>query len=407
MTSSVLRAKILALAPHLLFLIYALAATWGIVTGGAWAGIGIGGALLLALLVGLGDGRFPKTGKKPTLFVFAALGLMSFSILCAEVPSVAANKTLQMASIFLPLLFFSSGALLQKAGNRTFPFVSLALLLCLGFMLWDYFLIKIIFSDEIEKTFLASKLNRGASYGFLLAWPVLGALFSSSLAGRLSRQVGILFVATLFSAFLLTESAALQTGFLGALALFLLAKVWPTFTRALLFVGTALSALWPVVATSLFRFREGWLQKMPNSWSDRIEIWDYMSYRIADNPLFGYGLGNSRFLDMSQPHGAFYERLRPAAHPHNAVIQVWAELGAAGVVLGILLAFGTLRSMSHLSDKLRPYAFAAYAFAFWLSMVAYSFWTDSLWAAFALTAVAFVLAQKQEIKTSLSPKAAS
>ncbi len=86
-------------------------------------------------------------------------------------------------------------------------------------------------------------------------------------------------------------------------------------------------------------------------------------------------------------------------HPHNAIIQLWVELGIPGLILGIALAFLLLLAACRLRPALVPFALGAWVAGFCLAMIAYDFWSDlSLWAAFALSGFAFALLQKKLLK---------
>jgi O-antigen ligase len=121
-----------------------------------------------------------------------------------------------------------------------------------------------------------------------------------------------------------------------------------------------------------------------------------MSYRILEHPWLGWGLTASRFVPCAEPHGALYVRA-PACpgHPHNAIIQLWVELGIPGLVFGIAFALLVLHWIERLDRRLAPFALGAFTGALTLSLVAYDLWTDSLFGAFALTAFAFALLQRR------------
>jgi exopolysaccharide production protein ExoQ len=64
----------------------------------------------------------------------------------------------------------------------------------------------------------------------------------------------------------------------------------------------------------------------------RLLIWRFTGKRIAERPVFGWGLDSARAI----PGGAV--EVRPAQaqlplHPHDAALQLWLELGAPGAVL--------------------------------------------------------------------------
>ena len=66
----------------------------------------------------------------------------------------------------------------------------------------------------------------------------------------------------------------------------------------------------------------GHLEAMaPASWRARLQIWAFASERIAERPLFGWG------VDASRTFAAI------PLHPHDGAIQLWLELGVLGACL--------------------------------------------------------------------------
>jgi O-antigen ligase len=95
----------------------------------------------------------------------------------------------------------------------------------------------------------------------------------------------------------------------------------------------------------------GW----PASAAHRLLIWDFAIARIAERPLFGWGMEASRTVpgrddrpetallarfDLAGPEVEAWLRQAPLMplHPHNGALQLWLELGLLGAALGALLA---------------------------------------------------------------------
>lgn len=96
---------------------------------------------------------------------------------------------------------------------------------------------------------------------------------------------------------------------------------------------------------------------LPNSAAHRVLIWDFVTDRIADRPVLGWGMESSRALPegthtpapetlarfgLTSPEARawFSQRAvqRLPLHPHNASLQIWLELGAVGALLAAGLA---------------------------------------------------------------------
>jgi O-antigen ligase len=207
----------------------------------------------------------------------------------------------------------------------------------------------------------------------------------------------MLFILILLIPTSLSESRTAKLALLLALAIAAIAHLWPVWTRRALAALPFLLIEWPFAAQKIFLTHYDWLAHLPKSWHQRMEIWDYMSYRIMEKPLLGWGLGTSHTLPFQEPNGAHYVLTKVAAsHPHNAVIELWADLGMPGLALGIGFALLVLRKAGRLAPPLVPFALGAWVAGLCLTLVAYDLWTDSLFAAFAVTGFGFALLEKRQ-----------
>jgi O-antigen ligase len=192
-----------------------------------------------------------------------------------------------------------------------------------------------------------------------------------------------------------TESRATKMAFGLGMGVILLAARFPNFTRRLLAGILCTMMTLPFIITHIFLNAPQWIAQLPPSWHHRVEIWDYMSYRIFEKPWTGWGLGSSYTLPFQEPHGAMYQFVnKNASHPHNVMIQLWVELGLGGVIMGVAAALFLLREASRLPARIAPFAVGAWAASLCISFVAYSFWDDSLFALFAMTILAFIVMKK-------------
>jgi O-antigen ligase len=301
---------------------------------------------------------------------------------------------IRVTTIFVPLCLFSNPQIQKRAASSqlfgVLPWAACAGALALGIELALHGpLLKFVRGPAAQ----LFQYNRGFSYLVVLAFPIMAGLWISKRRGLLAAFVLILFIPAS-----LTESRAAKL----ALVLGLLATaayyVLPVVTRRLMMLLPFVVLGWPVVAQKIFLYHHDWIDRMPHSWQDRMEIWDYMSYRIFERPLLGWGLGSSPALPLAEPHGALYRvTLTPAPHPHNAVLQLWVELGLPGLALGIVFALFALQRIGRLGPAIAPFAAGAWAAGFCLAMIAYNFWADSLWAAFALTWLAVAMLEQKPL----------
>jgi O-antigen ligase len=78
------------------------------------------------------------------------------------------------------------------------------------------------------------------------------------------------------------------------------------------------------------------------SWLHRLYTWEFITQKIYQKPLYGWGFNSARF--MATPHDVTLEgwELVPL-HPHNGVLQVWLELGGIGIFLFLALIMLSLK----------------------------------------------------------------
>ena len=118
----------------------------------------------------------------------------------------------------------------------------------------------------------------------------------------------------------LTESRATRAAFLLGFIATIAAFIAPIIARRTLAVLLVASAALPFCVMEIFLNHHTWFEHLPPSWQDRVEIWDYMSYRIVERPFLGWGLGmgSSRLLPYLLPHGQLYRFVdTEAANPHD------------------------------------------------------------------------------------------
>ncbi|MER2519853.1 MAG: O-antigen ligase family protein [Bdellovibrionales bacterium] len=392
------------MGPSTTLAVFAILLIAGHFSGGVWAIGGIALATLLAFASVVSERKMPK--PDPCLLAIALLALtwMAASIGWSVSPNISIHKCVRLATVFLPLILLTSPNIKAKA-NSVFIFPVIALTIMIGALALGMELKlggpmqELLHHGEVELT----KYNRGLTYVILLAFPVMawiksnGSAFpfpASSRTPRFKRSeimLALFILALLFPASL-TESSSGKLALIVGLAITLAASLGPVLVTRILMVLPATLVAWPYAARSLFVKFHDHLDILPASWHHRMEIWDYMSWRILEKPWLGWGLGTSHVLPFQEPNGALYEyAINAAAHPHNAVTELWVELGLPGLALGIIFAYWALKKATRLPPAIIPFALGGWAAALCLSLIAYDFWTDSLFAAFALTGFAFSL----------------
>ena len=184
----------------------------------------------------------------------------------------------------------------------------------------------------------------------ILLWPTIACLPG----GWMSIAASIAASALLLGAILFTESQTGPVVVVLSLAAYLLARLWPRLVAVL--TGAA-SALYIAAAPWLFiavhergtAFFGRWDAASAGA---RLDIWKVVSELALERPLTGWGLGALRSLDgifgADEPFMTAAGHTG-ARHAHNNALQLWLDLGLAGVIIAIALvslAFWHLRTLS-------------------------------------------------------------
>jgi O-antigen ligase len=171
----------------------------------------------------------------------------------------------------------------------------------------------------------------------------------------------------------------------------LLAWIAPRLTAILLAWGTAAYVVVLPVALHLVAARRAALAAfLKHSGVNRLEIWDYMTARVFEHPMRGWGLRNASFVPIHPDELAHYLYTDPhGIYPHNQWLELWVELGALGAVLGLVFALLVLWRVRRLPESIRPFAYAAFASAMTLASVNYEVVTDSWWCALTASGLLF------------------
>jgi len=119
------------------------------------------------------------------------------------------------------------------------------------------------------------------------------------------------------------------------------------------------------------------------SFDRRFVIWEFASDRIFERPLFGWGLDASRdipggqslihLFDLNDGRTATGQAL--PLHPHNAVIQIWLELGIVGLALLVgLFAFAVMATARAMNRFAQAATAATVMSAFVMAQLGFGVW---------------------------------
>ena len=200
--------------------------------------------------------------------------------------------------------------------------------------LLDFPIIRLAKQLDPSETIPLSRLNRGAAALAMLIWPVAAATLPGLRARwRLVLPLCIVPIVAL------SESAAALAGLLLGCAFVVLLELRRTPARQLLIVVVVLGfVMGPVIAHQLYDRGLHESDHLAHNAQARVYIWNFVADRIAEKPVLGWGLDASRHIpNFGTPtFGGEAGKVVPL-HPHNAVLQLWLELGAIGAGLGLLI----------------------------------------------------------------------
>lgn len=106
--------------------------------------------------------------------------------------------------------------------------------------------------------------------------------------------------------------------------------------------------------------------KLPSSWQHRFYIWNFVSNRIMEKPLLGWGFDSSRHFPNVKGYLHFFTSTGQISytdthtsliplHPHNGFLQLWLEEGFLGILLFLsMVGFGVrwfLKTLSSVQEK--------------------------------------------------------
>lgn len=372
---------------------FVLAVVLGTFTGGSWGAIGIVGGIITFLATWATQRGKPPISKPLMIGVLIVLGIMALITTQAEYPDVSWHMVLQQASIMLPLaLLFHPNVIAQFDQQRFFPVVTgAAALAALAFgaeVMLGTPLLHAMRGPLVSFT----EYNRGVSYLAVFSFPLMAYLCL-----KRPRWQCAVFILLMLIPVLLTESRATRMAFVVGGVVTMAAHLSLRLTQRAWVIILGMMVMMPFLVTQIFVEHHDWVKRLPLSWHHRVEIWDYMSYRIFEKPWAGWGIGSSHLLSYAQPHGQMYEYVPrlSTGHPHNFILQCWVELGIGGLVMCIAAITTLLGKAARLPAAIAPFALGAWAAGLCIGSVAYSFWDDSLLACFAMTILAFILLHKK------------
>ena len=355
-------------------------------------------ALWIALIY-VRCGRYPWDGRS-WLIPASLAGLIAYGAL-SSLWSISPDRSLHIATKLIPII--AGGWLLVGAAaqldERARQRASTALLIgagtaivLIGIEVATAGLIQGLLRGEgFKTTGSVYHLNRTASQLAILIWPLW--LILDRRFGPLGAAAGVGLAA--LALFGLDPDTPLLTVFFGIIFL-ALAYFAPRIAQALMLAGVLVVAvaipLYPIIIPAIDSALLSW-NINDFTLRHRFAIWDFAATRTMEQPIFGWGLGASRLVPGA---GSIAEQLSSKAgtlplHPHNALLQVWLELGIPGILLAVTAVVTVLCNITRYISGRKELAMAL-TVIFTATLIAelsfgvwQSWWLVFLWVLAALT----------------------
>ncbi|MDJ1158185.1 O-antigen ligase family protein [Chelatococcus sp. SYSU_G07232] len=204
-----------------------------------------------------------------------------------------------------------------------------------------------------------------------------------------------------------SESETAQLAGLVAVAAYLAFRLAYRPFAGLACISIALAiAVWPWVSEWAFATLNGTgaLEFRAGTIAARLEMWAGVTRLIDASPIFGYGPEAIR--SMTMPIEMRYMPTRNDIHPHSMMIQMWVDLGAAGVVLFVLCVVDAFRRLGRAAHPdVRAAGGATIAVLVTIGAVSHGMW--QAWWLGAAAAVPALLACVAARRQGEGPRAAA
>ena len=248
----------------------------------------------------------------------------------------------------------------------------------------------------------ATYYGRGATIHAILLAPLGWGLWRIG-AKRLAVAQFVLAAACILATHDLSAKVALAGAVGGGLLILALPQLRWAFLTLLALVALGLPLAFPV---QLGQAQECWMFANKKSALHRVYIWDFVTSRIADKPLAGWGLDAARRMPGGQDTvalGADCPGAIPVIgqklplHPHNAILQTWLELGGLGIILGFGALVATLGLIYAQRRRVVAAVLVASSVAGTLvALVSYGVWQEWFLSALMLGAGVTAIALRQD-----------
>lgn len=241
--------------------------------------------------------------------------------------------------------------------------------------------------------------NRPTLTLLVLMPPLLAWLVASGRRGwAWAVAVALAFVITLAR----SDSGAALLGLLVMGPVFLIASLRPRITgwlaAAACVLAVASAPFLGIISESVISpaMHE---QMAEHHTRERVDVWRSFGAAVRVKPVVGSGFGVSPRMGTREAKVRWQvprelRRMLAIGHPHSTPLQVWAELGAVGAFLALVVLLLLLRNLGRQPHMIRSLSLALFAGAAAVALVGHGAW-QGWWAASLGAAVVWMLACKK------------
>ena len=374
--------------------VFSLLPVMGLVSGPAYAPLLLGmGGICLSLRI-VSEGRFPPFDKALCALALALVILALAGTAWSIVPRETLNHAVQMGGVYAgAIVVFAVTPFRPETVDRLFSYMRIAFVIGALTMAADVatgypLMSRLVHSSGIG--YASTKYIRGVDYALLISWPLLFWLWNRK------DWRGLIGVAlSVMTMVLLTMGTTAKVAIV--LSASVLATAWKfprLVTRGLMSALVVWMVTLPVSLRTLSTLRDHPNLPIKGSAIHRFELWDYMTARVFERPLFGWGLGTATEVPIKPEELATYRSAVPSGtYAHNQGLELWLETGVLGALIGLLFVLLVLVRIGRLPSTMVPFALAAFTTALCISMTGIRVTTNSWFAALAACGYLFMAAR--------------
>lgn len=371
--------------------VFSLLPVVGLIAGPSYAPLMYGLAGCSTLLLIAERKSLPVFDRRLGMIALLFLAVCAIGLSWSILPKLSVARLWQMVGIVAGALLLLT---LELSPERTRRLVSLLFWMVVAGVailaldtVADYPLQHLIGGPAAN---IGTKYNRGLIALVFLMWPLMAHLMAM---GRRIKAGAL--AAIVLAGAVISLSATGLVALIAGLVVWFAALFLPRPAKIAVGGGmTALALVLPAAMRLASQERPRLASTIKFTGIHRLEIWDYMSARILERPLAGWGLGAAIGVPIRPEELATYLYADAGGiYPHNQWIELWLETGFPGVALALALVWLVL---TRLGGRWQAYALGAVASALTASLLNFEITTDSWWAALAACALLFKLLPRDE-----------